>query len=131
MVRLIILDIGNFKKTANRNIKYMEEIMLKKYSKLALFLVILYVIFWFGGVFINQLYSTYFNPTELSQIGKDARVIQTARNILDFSLNFLIGLWLFRISKSENRASFVWLLFGFSYGILAVILYFVIPKKYA
>jgi len=44
--------------------------------------------------------------------------------IVGIAINIAIAIWLYRVSKRENSAPWVWAMFGFLFGILGVILFY-------
>ena len=109
----------------------MNKIGLKTFSRFAIVLILAYLVVWIGGTSLNTLRGSMLGSDELYKLSLNAQFIQIVQNIISILINLIVAIWLYLNAKRSGRTAIVWFLFGLAFGIIAPILYFVIPDDLA
>ena len=55
----------------------------------------------------------------------NSHLLSTGSQILEYLVNFILGLWLFKASKSNNKQPLIWFILAIFFGLSAVLLFYV------
>lgn len=92
---------------------------MRNYDRLALIAVILLVAARITSV-LSDVVIAHVYPTEVGHISNLARIAALSTMPLLVAVNLGIGIWLFRESRKDGGAPWIWLLFGFLFQLVAV-----------
>ncbi len=99
---------------------------MKKLEHLALLLVILLMLTHFLSLFGTALIVRVYGREFMSASNAELKLITTARSLLSIIVNVIVGIWLFIQARQSGGTAWIWLLFGMVYGLVAVVLFFLL-----
>ena len=97
---------------------------MKKIEILAIIVIALWVLTLMPNPLLTVVMARLYGPHELEAITWAQKGMIGARSILTLLVQIGIGIWLFIQAKRDKAKSWIWLLFGLSFGVSAAILYF-------
>ena len=99
---------------------------MKKLECLALVLIILFVLATFLSVFGDWVFARLYGREFMSKSNAQLKVITLVRSVLSIIVHLAVGIWLFVQARQAKGTPWIWLLFGLVYGLLAVVLFFLL-----
>ena len=99
---------------------------MKKIEKIAIILIVLWVLTLASNPVITIIMGRLYSPQEFVNITFMQKGLLAARTILGLLVQIGIAVWLFMQAKRDKAARWVWALFGLTFGISAAILYFLL-----
>jgi len=97
---------------------------MKKIEILAIIVIALWVLTLIPNPFLTIVMAKLYGPHEFQAITWTQKGMLASRNILSLLVQIGIGMWLFIQARRDKATSWIWLLFGCTFGISAAILYF-------
>lgn len=99
---------------------------MKKIEAVAVVLIGLWVLTLFPNPIFSFVAARMYAIDELVTLRWTQVVMLLARNIVSMLVCLGVAVWLFIQAKRDKASPWVWCLFGFTFGISAAILYFLI-----
>ena len=106
-----------------------RESLMNKFEKIAILLVIAWLIALIFPFFADTIVLRFMTLEEYGALKSLQQVTLIAMSVITFLVQIVIGVWLYIDSKKKGNKPWVWLLFGFVFGINALILYYLIEIK--
>jgi len=98
---------------------------MNKFEWLAIILIIAAVVARISSPLTQIIIMKLFSNQEYQNLCVEARLMGTIWNMIIWLVNIVIAVWLFVAAKRNVRAKWIWALFGLTYGLSAIILYFI------
>ena len=99
---------------------------MKKIEVIAVVLIVLWVLTLVSNPIITFITARLYTPPAQAALYCTHKAMLAARNIASVLVHIGIAAWLFIQAKWDRNTSWVWALFGFTFGISAAILYFLL-----
>jgi 4-amino-4-deoxy-L-arabinose transferase-like glycosyltransferase len=99
---------------------------MKNLEKLAIVLIVLWVLTLFQNSVLSVIMATLYGPHEVASDNWTLAMMAGVRSIVSVCVQIGVGIWLFVLARRKNATPWVWLLFGLCFGITAAILFFII-----
>jgi len=100
---------------------------MKKIETLAFIVIVLYLLSFAAPLASNFFIAQTYTPTEVGQMRLSLQWVTMFKSILGVLVHIAIGEWLFFVARRERHATpWIWCLFGLFFGLIAVILYYLI-----
>ena len=98
----------------------------KQVEALAIVLIILMVLATVSSPITQMIAGRIMSSEDLRSMTLEARAIRWVQVLVHGIVNAGLGVWLFVVAKRACRAKWIWALFALTYGLGAIILYFVL-----
>lgn len=98
----------------------------KQVETLAIALIVLTIVTNISSPLSQVMAARLFRNNEVMSMTLEAHAMRWAQALIYYLVNAGLGIWLFLTAKQAGRAKWIWALFALTYGLSAVILYFVL-----
>lgn len=78
------------------------------------------------AIYVDAVPNFIFSPSEIGQYSIRTKIAITVTLLLKSVLNIIISIWLYQKAKTQNEHRFVWMIFGLFFGIIAIVLFYII-----
>ena len=78
------------------------------------------------AIYVDVVPNFIFSPSEIGQYSIRTKIAITVTLFLKSILNIIISIWLYQKAKTQKEHKFVWMIFGLFFGIIAIILFYLI-----
>ncbi len=99
---------------------------MKKIEVIAVVLIVLWALTLVSNPIITLITARLYTPPAQAALGCTHKAMLAARNIISVLVQVGVAVWLFIQAKRDRATSWVWGLFGLTFGISAAILYFLL-----
>jgi len=103
-----------------------ERMIMKNIEKLAIVLIVLWVLTLFQNPVLSVIMAKLYGPYEVGPDNLTLSMMAGVRSMVGLLVQIGIGIWLLVLAKREGATPWIWLLFGLCFGISAAILFFII-----
>jgi len=99
---------------------------MKNIEKILIVVVLLSIIVTVFSFFSHRFIATLWGPKFASQISLSTNLLSFMKMLIMNTVRIVIGIWLFMLARKEQEQKWLWLIFGVSFGLIAVILFYLI-----
>ncbi|HIJ71601.1 MAG TPA: hypothetical protein HPP87_09605 [Planctomycetes bacterium] len=100
---------------------------MKKIETLAVIIIVLCVLSNISPIASTFIGAKFFGDETYGKFNLSIHLMATLTRILSLLVNIAIAIWLFKIARTEKNASpCTWLLFGFFFGLVAPLLFYLL-----
>ncbi len=103
--------------------------MTKKIERLAIVLLILWVVSLIPNPLTTIIATRMYGHTEFTQFRFLQSTLAAAQVLLAGAVYIGVGIWLFLEAQRDQKAKWVWLLFGIVFGVVAVALFLLLQLR--
>ena len=98
---------------------------MKRFEKFAIVLIVLWILTVIPNPLISIVLARISGPVQFENMNATQVSLVFARGVLTVIVQIAVGIWLFGTAKRDKFSPWVWSLFGFLFGITAIVLYYV------
>ncbi|MCK4958975.1 MAG: hypothetical protein KAT00_06235 [Planctomycetes bacterium] len=102
-----------------------NKALIRNIEKAAIVLVVLHVVSHFSILF-TPVMARLFGAEEYARMALHMHFLMNVRSIIAKLVSIGVAIWLYILAKRANMRTWIWLLFGLSFGVVAAILFFAV-----
>ncbi|QJD09387.1 hypothetical protein MY04_05635 [Flammeovirga sp. MY04] len=97
---------------------------IPKINKIGIILIISFGINILLGPFLTPIYTSIFTPDEYGLIKISVLSATSIEYTLSFIVRIILSVWIYKESKRQKESSIIWILMTLTFGLTAVILFY-------